>query len=84
MAMLMSTNDDNNDEWRMTSLIMIDDDEDDAKRHWKSVDVLMTVWPLPLMTLPIDGDYLSLKCSCWYRIMTLKFMSFYLGVHQFW
>ena len=33
----------------MMSLIMIDDDDYDAKRHWKSDQVLMTVWLLPLM-----------------------------------
>ena len=35
------------------SLIMIDDNDDDAKRHQKSDDVLITVWPLPLMTPPL-------------------------------
>ena len=36
----------------MTSLIMMDDDDDDAKRHLKYDDILMTVWPLPLMVPP--------------------------------
>ena len=37
----------------MTSLIMIDDNYDDAKRYWKADDVLMTLWPLSLITPPI-------------------------------
>ena len=37
----------------MTSLIMIDDDDDDAKGHWKSDDVLMTVWLIPLKMPPL-------------------------------
>ena len=45
----------------MMSLRMIDDDDDNTKCHRKSDDVLMTVWPLPLMTLPLDLDWYILK-----------------------
>ena len=38
----------------MTSLIMIDNDDDDAKHHWKSDDFLMMLWPLSLMMPPLD------------------------------
>ena len=44
-------NDDDDDDkwwwrwqWLISSLITIDDDDNDAKRHWNSDDVLMTLW----------------------------------------
>ena len=35
---------------------MIDDHDNDTKRHWKCDDFLMTVWPLPLMKLPLAAQ----------------------------
>ena len=58
MTMAMTINGDNDDEWRHWSIN--NDDDHNAKHHWKSDEVLMTVWPLPLMTPPI-GRYEKYK-----------------------
>ena len=35
--------------------VVIDNDDNEAKRHWNSDDVQMMIWPLPLMTPPLDA-----------------------------
>ena len=35
--------------------VVIDNDDDEVKRHWNSDDVQMTIWPLPLLTPPLDA-----------------------------
>ena len=81
--------DDDNDDnwwWPILSLITIDDNDYDAKGHWNSDDVQMKIWPLSLMTLPLEAMVLTSHLQCqkyhWKQSLFCHFRSSIGGVRK--